>query len=513
MHAWAGTVLRIARAKKGVSQRELAAAAAVPPSTIAKIESGHRQPTYPTLAKILASIDFGLTVQLVPLSQCHGMMLMDLQRERRARASDPQLPKDIDFSGTPAALTDAQLLYELSAALLFYARDAHDRIPALIDEAYGRAAMFLRHESLYRPDEAGDAEPGAESDPGFAPEDAVDCADLEPNQVAALAALIGELDRNHAMGAASLAVALMTRGVCMPGQPGAGQRNTYRERQREEEAKMPGTRGDSTSPVQLDALPMILAAAAFEHAANTATSWAEVNEQDVATEMFSKLAELWQMELMDPNHYTSQATLDAVTRIAQAYLFAAKTVQRTDPAPDLGHGDTRRRGLTCAANWLQTHADTFALIATQLADRLPQTAPTVRVHYQPSSRGDEFRDITFATLVVVQRRDIRVTVHATEPDAAAYFQQRYGGDDVKHRIDLHTNSVIVYDRTDTEFHDGDEVEFATLVAVSDGEIDVTVHGTDTDASLHRTERFPGVDLYRIDTHRVSVCEGDSGQRG
>lgn len=116
MHAWAGTVLRIARAKKGVSQRELAAAAAVPPSTIAKIESGHRQPTYPTLAKILASIDFGLTVQLVPLSQCHGVMLMDLQRERRARASDPQLPKDIDFSGTPAALTDAQLLYELSAA-------------------------------------------------------------------------------------------------------------------------------------------------------------------------------------------------------------------------------------------------------------------------------------------------------------------------------------------------------------------------------------------------------------
>ena len=44
----------------------------------------------------------------------------------------------------PADLTDSELLYELAAALRIYALGAHPRIPALVDVARDRAAMFLR---------------------------------------------------------------------------------------------------------------------------------------------------------------------------------------------------------------------------------------------------------------------------------------------------------------------------------------------------------------------------------
>lgn len=53
----AGNLLRIARAQTGVSQRELAAAANVPQSTIARIESGARQPSLPLLVRILAAVE------------------------------------------------------------------------------------------------------------------------------------------------------------------------------------------------------------------------------------------------------------------------------------------------------------------------------------------------------------------------------------------------------------------------------------------------------------------------
>lgn len=52
-----------------------------------------------------------------------------------------------DCHSAPTALTDSQLLYQLSGALVVYARDAHERIPGLIDEAHERAAMFLAYEA------------------------------------------------------------------------------------------------------------------------------------------------------------------------------------------------------------------------------------------------------------------------------------------------------------------------------------------------------------------------------
>lgn len=86
--AWAGNVLRLAREKKCLSQRELARAAGVPPSTIAKIESGRRQPTHPTMARILASIGLALTARLEPYDDHDDVLwLHDQQRSEEQRAA------------------------------------------------------------------------------------------------------------------------------------------------------------------------------------------------------------------------------------------------------------------------------------------------------------------------------------------------------------------------------------------------------------------------------------------
>jgi transcriptional regulator with XRE-family HTH domain len=57
-----GNLLRIARARTGMSQRELAEAAGVAQSTIGRIESGARQPSLPVPARILAAVDLELRI-------------------------------------------------------------------------------------------------------------------------------------------------------------------------------------------------------------------------------------------------------------------------------------------------------------------------------------------------------------------------------------------------------------------------------------------------------------------
>jgi transcriptional regulator with XRE-family HTH domain len=86
---WAGNVLRVARAKTGLSQRELAAKAGVPHTTIAKIESGARQPSHPTMAKILAAVDLSLSTRLVPYDD-HDDVLWE-QDQRRSDAERAQI--------------------------------------------------------------------------------------------------------------------------------------------------------------------------------------------------------------------------------------------------------------------------------------------------------------------------------------------------------------------------------------------------------------------------------------
>jgi transcriptional regulator with XRE-family HTH domain len=62
----AGNLLKAARARADMSQRELAEVAHVAQSTIARIEAGTRQPSLPVLARILAAIDLELRIALAP---------------------------------------------------------------------------------------------------------------------------------------------------------------------------------------------------------------------------------------------------------------------------------------------------------------------------------------------------------------------------------------------------------------------------------------------------------------
>ncbi len=62
----AANLLKLARAQRGLSQRALATAAAVPHSTVARIESGAMQPTVSLLYRLLAAADLEPRIRLEP---------------------------------------------------------------------------------------------------------------------------------------------------------------------------------------------------------------------------------------------------------------------------------------------------------------------------------------------------------------------------------------------------------------------------------------------------------------
>lgn len=66
IRAWAASLLEQARIARGLSQRELAVAAGVPRSTIARIESGQMQPTLPMLQRILIGAGLEMRIRLEP---------------------------------------------------------------------------------------------------------------------------------------------------------------------------------------------------------------------------------------------------------------------------------------------------------------------------------------------------------------------------------------------------------------------------------------------------------------
>lgn len=81
----AGNVLRIARTRAGLSQRELAEAAHVPQSTIARIESGTRQPSLPVLARILAAVDLELRINVADYDAHDDILDGDVARLSRSQ--------------------------------------------------------------------------------------------------------------------------------------------------------------------------------------------------------------------------------------------------------------------------------------------------------------------------------------------------------------------------------------------------------------------------------------------
>jgi transcriptional regulator with XRE-family HTH domain len=94
VNGFAGTMLKLARQDKHLSQRELAEAAGVPHTTIAKIESGARQPSWPVLCRILAAVDLEMRVRLAPYDNHDDVLdateagLTAEQRDARDRTQD-----------------------------------------------------------------------------------------------------------------------------------------------------------------------------------------------------------------------------------------------------------------------------------------------------------------------------------------------------------------------------------------------------------------------------------------
>lgn len=92
MPAWA--IIREARERAGLTQRELAARAEKAQSEIAKIERGRRDPTVSTLERLVRAAGFDLKIQLVPRDD-HDEQLMramlELTPEERLVSLEDQL--------------------------------------------------------------------------------------------------------------------------------------------------------------------------------------------------------------------------------------------------------------------------------------------------------------------------------------------------------------------------------------------------------------------------------------
>jgi transcriptional regulator with XRE-family HTH domain len=99
----AGSLLRRARGGAGMSQAELAASAGVAQSVISAYEAGRRQPSVPTLVKLIAAAgyDLMLDIQQQPPQRQLGQVYADvipavmeeLNREVAARVGRPDSPR------------------------------------------------------------------------------------------------------------------------------------------------------------------------------------------------------------------------------------------------------------------------------------------------------------------------------------------------------------------------------------------------------------------------------------
>jgi uncharacterized protein len=77
----AGSLIQLARLKAGLTQRDLADRLEVSQPTIAAYETGRRQPTVPTLMRILSAAGFDLELGLASHDD-HDEILQSLERLR-----------------------------------------------------------------------------------------------------------------------------------------------------------------------------------------------------------------------------------------------------------------------------------------------------------------------------------------------------------------------------------------------------------------------------------------------
>ena len=100
----AGNLLRLARAQRGWSQRQFADAAGVPVSTVARIESGARQPSLVTVSRLLAAADLELRARLEPYDDHDDV----LDARLSALTPEEQVQHAVAFEQTSQVLAEAR---------------------------------------------------------------------------------------------------------------------------------------------------------------------------------------------------------------------------------------------------------------------------------------------------------------------------------------------------------------------------------------------------------------------
>lgn len=80
----AAALLQLARIKSGLSQGQLSERAGVPATMISAYERDRRQPTIPTLMRLLKAAGFELSMRLLP-SDTHDEVLAGLDSRRSPR--------------------------------------------------------------------------------------------------------------------------------------------------------------------------------------------------------------------------------------------------------------------------------------------------------------------------------------------------------------------------------------------------------------------------------------------
>ncbi len=84
----AAELVREARLRSGLSQRELAARADTSQSVVARIEGGQTSPGWDTLNALLAAAGFALSTTLAPAPVAQSHMLDDVSRILRLSPED-----------------------------------------------------------------------------------------------------------------------------------------------------------------------------------------------------------------------------------------------------------------------------------------------------------------------------------------------------------------------------------------------------------------------------------------
>jgi transcriptional regulator with XRE-family HTH domain len=101
----AAALLQLARLKAGLSQRELAERASVPPTMISAYERDKRQPTLATLLRLLHAAGFDLRMRLEPFDS-HDEVLEALERNRStAELAERERQIEAWRAATPVATT------------------------------------------------------------------------------------------------------------------------------------------------------------------------------------------------------------------------------------------------------------------------------------------------------------------------------------------------------------------------------------------------------------------------